>query len=177
MTPAQRALFDEHLPYARKLARKFARSAPTWQDEYMSAALRALAESAEAWVEGTKGLRGKPATFKTFMYIRLKQRLGDVTRYTRRRKRTPAGRQVALDIQLDRAAARRPDPLAPARFAEVLALIEDDRQREAVRLHYCESCTMAEIGRRFGCSRQRVGQIIAGAIALLRTRLIDSPPE
>ncbi|WP_157369768.1 sigma-70 family RNA polymerase sigma factor [Zavarzinella formosa] len=51
------------------------------------------------------------------------------------------------------------------------------RQYEIIQLHYRSGCSLAQIGRRFGISRQRTSQLLAKAQKNLRTRWANHEPE
>lgn len=46
-----------------------------------------------------------------------------------------------------------------------------EREREIVRLHHAEGLTLSEVARMYGVSPQRVREILAKSMGLMRARL------
>jgi len=61
------------------------------------------------------------------------------------------------------------------RLAEVLAELPDD-QRQAIELHHLEGCSLAEVGRRMGRSKEAVAGLLFRGIQKMRARLGEEDP-
>lgn len=81
------------------------------------------------------------------------------------------GKDLALSDVLP---SGQPTPLQEAIAAEELGILDtmlghlNERERQIVEMYYLEGKVMAEIGEEFGCSRQRVDQILKRAVSSLQ---------
>lgn len=70
-----------------------------------------------------------------------------------------------------------PDPATPEAVSDwPAALLQNflelpERTQEIVRLYVCQGYTLCEVGQRMGISRERVRQVVSGALARLRWKL------
>ena len=168
-----------HIPLARasswKFARREARRIPV--DDLFSEALFGLAY-AHSMCDPQRGV-----PFKKYAMMVICHRLRNLIASWRRRevevplprlRHDPEVEWQPEDTEDYREAGRSMDE--DELWSEVSYTLPP-RQYEIIRLHYRSGCSLAQIGRRFGITRQRTCQLLAKARNRLRTHWADHQPE
>lgn len=64
--------------------------------------------------------------------------------------------------------SKREPERSPYSMQEMLSMIHDDREREVIRLRFCEDMTLQEVGDVFGITRERIRQLEMRALESIR---------
>lgn len=105
---------------------------------------------------------------KLFFYIK-RMVLNEILRVTRRGRVQPM--DPALLAALAPAVGGSSEDTDIPPMDELLALIEDEQQREACRLHFVEGLKLEAVGKRLGVSTSTAFRLIDRAKAVLRAKL------
>ena len=170
---------EDHVAWARAMARQTARGDDGLYEELLSAALFGLTQAAASW----RSDRG--ASFRTHAYARMHGAMIDELRQRdhlsrHRRKQVQGGliEDPGPPVEFDDAHAQAliepSTPLEDLERADAVRQALDalpGREQFALWLRFQHDCTLGEIGEVLGVTESRVSQIVTRALQRLRARL------
>jgi RNA polymerase primary sigma factor len=170
LTDDQRALAAANLGIARWVAHRFARTAPAKLDDFTDAATDGLLHAAA---------RFDPERNNRFTTVAVRYARNAVLAriaYEGRHIRTPPGGLRPIDEAT--VPGREPaapdvevDDAGPGPSLDEMTRGLDDRSRAVLRMRFAEGRTLAEVGRVYGVSKERIRQVERKAVEVLRARV------
>ncbi len=174
LTPNQQALAVKYLPLARSMAQPMKQAWPSCRDEFESAALLALVESAQSFDTS------KDTRFSTFARLRIQGALRDVLRRrmargwrTKDHENAPSIEQFRHDSEVKgQVVGAQPPPPVGQRLeavdaVEVLLRKLPPKHAQACRDIYLDEKNQVETAQRLGCSQSRLSYMHREALAML----------